>query len=81
MNFGLLLSSLPHIEASRAHYDDLLTLTDSEVRTFSECVRARKHSVAEHRSAGTETRDKSSGKRPLTLQHLIWTSGNEEKLR
>ncbi|MCA8109478.1 hypothetical protein SB394_18685 [Burkholderia sp. BCCIQ04A] len=34
MNFGLLLSNLPHVTESRQHYDAMLTL-DARPRVFS----------------------------------------------
>ncbi|QTD92291.1 MULTISPECIES: hypothetical protein [Burkholderia] len=34
MNFGLLLSNLPHVTESRLHYDTMLTL-DARPRVFS----------------------------------------------
>jgi hypothetical protein len=35
MNFGLLLSNLPHVEESRAHYNAMLTLHASESHGFA----------------------------------------------
>jgi len=35
MNFGLLLSQLPHVEESRTHYNDMLALHASKPRGFA----------------------------------------------
>jgi hypothetical protein len=35
MIFGLLLSKLPHVEESRAHYDAMLSLQPREPRRFA----------------------------------------------
>lgn len=35
MNFGLLLSKLPHVEESRVHYDAMLTLHANESHRFA----------------------------------------------
>jgi hypothetical protein len=35
MNFGLLLSKLPHIEESRVHYDAMLALHVNEPHRFA----------------------------------------------
>ncbi|AJZ56808.1 hypothetical protein OI25_7564 [Paraburkholderia fungorum] len=35
MNFGLLLSQLPHVQESRAHYDAMLSLHDREPHKFA----------------------------------------------
>ncbi|AFJ89317.1 hypothetical protein QZM46_21915 [Burkholderia vietnamiensis] len=37
MNFGLLLSNLPHVTESRRHYDAMLTL-DARPRVFSRFI-------------------------------------------
>ncbi|CAB3790549.1 hypothetical protein LMG28614_03091 [Paraburkholderia ultramafica] len=35
MNFGLLLSQLPHVQESRAHYDTVLSLQPREPHKFA----------------------------------------------
>jgi len=35
MNFGLLLSKLPHVEESRVHYDAMLALHANESHRFA----------------------------------------------
>jgi hypothetical protein len=35
MNFGLLLSQLPHIQESRGHYDAMLVLHDRKTHRFA----------------------------------------------
>ncbi|MFM0308905.1 hypothetical protein P0D71_14080 [Paraburkholderia sp. RL17-383-BIF-A] len=35
MNFGLLLSKLPHVEESRVHYDAMLVLHVNEPHRFA----------------------------------------------
>ena len=38
MNFGLLLSQLPHVQESRVHYDAMLSLQTSEPRKFHKLI-------------------------------------------
>ena len=44
MNFGLLLSQLPHVQESRAHYDAMLTLhprrESHRFAAFWQCLKA-----------------------------------------
>jgi hypothetical protein len=35
MNFGLLLSQLPHVQESRTHYDTMLALRSNPRRKFA----------------------------------------------
>jgi hypothetical protein len=35
MNFGLLLSQLPHVQESRVHYDEMLALHEPQPRGFA----------------------------------------------
>ena len=35
MNFGLLLSNLPHVDESRVHYDAMLSLQPREPHRFT----------------------------------------------
>jgi hypothetical protein len=35
MNFGLLVSQLPHVQESRVHYDAMLSLQPRERRDFA----------------------------------------------
>nr|WP_042337535.1 hypothetical protein [Paraburkholderia ferrariae] len=46
MNFGLLLSNLPHIEESRSHYEAMLSLHAHEPHKFAALWRNLKRLIA-----------------------------------
>jgi hypothetical protein len=51
MNFGLLLSQLPHIQESRGHYDAMLALHERKPHRFASFCRRLKALVRAGRGA------------------------------